>query len=162
MKPAPFCALLLAAGLGLSACESDPAIYAPTARSTSAGYMEYRIDPGRYSVTFRGDAGASRDQVEALALKRAADLTLRDGYDWFQVIEGYGDASERGSNDVKITTGSDPAHKGPAFGVATSNDPHGGVIYTQTIEVQMGKGARPDDSRAYDAHTLKNGVSKAG
>ncbi len=53
----------------------------------SGGYSEERVDEGRYRVTFTGNSLTSRDRVEGYLLYRAAELTVRDNYDWFLIVD---------------------------------------------------------------------------
>src|SRR5690606_22629066 len=79
--------------LMLTACATTPTFYAPAASPSAMGYSEYRIEPGRYRVTFRGGPGAPPQQVADYTLLRAADLALADGYDWFRITDRFGSAS---------------------------------------------------------------------
>jgi hypothetical protein len=87
----PFAAIALL----LAGCASTPTVYQASTGPGVAGFSEYRIEPGRYRVTFVGGPGAPAAQVNDYALLRAAELALRDGYDWFRVsdrfTEGRGD-----------------------------------------------------------------------
>ena len=53
----------------------------------AGGYSEQALSEGRYNVTFSGNSLTSRDRVECYLLYRAAELTLRDGYDWFIIVD---------------------------------------------------------------------------
>lgn len=79
---------LISAVLGTTACESVTP-YQPigTQRSASGGYFESMLGDGRYRVSFAGNSLTSRDRVEGYLLYRAAELTLRDGYDWFLIVD---------------------------------------------------------------------------
>ena len=65
--------LALAAAL-LSGCAATPTLYAARATERGAGYSEFRLEPGRYRVTFQGGPGAPVQQVSDYALLRAAEL----------------------------------------------------------------------------------------
>src|SRR5262249_39285755 len=72
----------------LAACETAPPMaYQPVPGPRGVGFSEQRIEPGRYRIAFRGAPGASRAMVEDYALRRAADLTVAEGYDWFRVYD---------------------------------------------------------------------------
>jgi len=71
----------------LTACTTTPTVYAPQTAAHGAGYSEYRLEDGRYRVTFQGNPGASINQVSDYVLLRSAELALRDGYDWFRVAD---------------------------------------------------------------------------
>jgi hypothetical protein len=79
-------ALAFSAAL-LTACATTPTLYAPQTAPRGAGYTEYRLEAGRYRVTFQGNPGAPVNQISDYALLRAAELALRDGYDWFRVAD---------------------------------------------------------------------------
>ena len=160
MKRALF-AIALLTSTGLTACETIPTRYAAAASPAAVGYSEDRIEPGRYRITFRGGPGAPPNQVADYALLRAADVALRDGYDWFEVVEGYGERSGSG-NGPRLSVGGGSAsfgrHSAVGVGIGTSFDLGGGPAYSRTIEVVMGKGARPDRQTAYDARGVRDSV----
>src|SRR5215216_4289660 len=83
--------LLLSAlvALSLSACATAPTVYQPATGPNAVGFSEYRIEPGRYRITFQGGPGAPPQYVTDLALLRAADLAIADGYDWFRVSDRF-------------------------------------------------------------------------
>ena len=79
----------------------------------SGGYSEQRIGDGRYRVNFSGNSLTSRDRVEGYLLYRAAELTLRDGFDWFLIVDRL---TEREAQTYAVP---DPAHRpwyGPGYG----------------------------------------------
>jgi hypothetical protein len=149
-------AVAACAALALAAC-TTPTYYQPAGPASgraAVGFSEYRIEPGRYRVTFQGGAGAPANQVADYALLRAAEVTLRDGYDWFRVVDRYAERSGSGGGPrVSIGTGSSSYGRRSAVGVGigTSFDLGGGPAHAQTIEVMMGRGARPEGGDYYDA-----------
>ncbi|OZA72087.1 MAG: hypothetical protein B7X77_12480, partial [Caulobacter sp. 39-67-4] len=58
----------------LGGCASAPTLYAARATPAGVGYTEFRLEPGRYRVTFQGGPGAPVEQVSDYALLRAAEL----------------------------------------------------------------------------------------
>ena len=87
------------AALALAAC-ATPTVYAPANpnAASSVGFSEYRIENNRYRVTFQGGPGAPPQLVNDYAFLRAAEVTLRDGYDWFQVVDRFGEQTAAGSS----------------------------------------------------------------
>ena len=77
---------VVAAGLG--GCTTMTP-YQPAVRGQhpGGGYSEQALGEGRYQVTFRGNSLTARDRVEGYLLYRAAELTVRDGYDWFLMVD---------------------------------------------------------------------------
>ena len=149
--------LVAAAALSLTACATAPTVFQPAAGPRAVGYTEQRIEPGRYRITFRGGPGAPIEQVADYALLRAADLTLADGYDWFRVLEHSSDV--RPNNGPRVSLGTGGADYGRrssvGIGVGTSFDLGGGPSMSDTINILMGKGPKPDDRDVYDARDVR-------
>jgi len=152
--------LSLAAALALSACATAPTLYQPAASERAVGYSDYRIEPGRYRITFRGGPGAPAQQVADYALLRAADLALADGYDWFRVADRFGDVRPNSGPRLSVGVGGASYGGNTAVGVGVSQgiDLGGGPSLTQTIEVVMGKGERPRGADIYDARALRANI----
>lgn len=73
-----------AAGLlGLSACATAPTPYEPQKGPGTTGYSDQELTHNRYRVTFAGNSVTSRVTVENYLLRRAAEVTLKAGYDDF-------------------------------------------------------------------------------
>jgi len=159
-------ALCAAAALSLAACASAPTLYGPAATPNAVGFSEYRIEPGRYRVTFRGGPGAPPEQVADYTLLRAADLALAEGYDWFRVSDRFlRQAAPNNGPRISLGTGGVDYGRRSAVGVGvgTSFNLGGGPSLAQTIEVVMGKGAPPRDADVYDARAVRRTVgARAG
>jgi hypothetical protein len=158
----PFFAASFAA-LALVACATTPTYYAPAAGQAAVGYSEYRIEPGRYRVTFRGGPGARPELVADYTLLRAADLAIADGYDWFRVAGRYGSTSgyDRGPRMSVGAGGADYGY-GSSFGlgVGTSFNLGPGPAYVETVEVVMGRGPRPEGADVYDARAVRQTIGQ--
>lgn len=154
-------AAFLCAALG--ACASTPTVFAPATRAGGVGYTDMKIEPGRYRVTFRGGAGATAAQVSDYALLRAAQLTLDDGYDWFQVVDRYM-AQVGNSSGPQFSLGVGGGSGGYndsaiGAGVGTTFNLGGGAMMHQTLEVLMGKDPRPAGFDFYDARQVRNSIA---
>ena len=150
---------ILAAALLFGGCATVPTLYAAATGPQSPGFSEYRIEPGRYRITFRGGDGATINQVADFALLRAADLTLADGYDWFQVADR--NTSQTGPRNgpqfsVGVGGGSFGGRGGLGVSLGKSFDLGGGPPLSQTLEIVMGKGPLPRD--AYDAREVRHNL----
>lgn len=150
--------LIAAAALSLSACAAAPTLYQPAQGPQSVGYREYRIEPGRYRITFQGGPGAPPQQVQDYALIRAADLAIAEGYDWFRVadriMEGRPDRGPQVS--LGVGGGSFGRRSGVGLGVGVGGMSLGpGPSVSSTIEVVMGRGERPRGADVYDARALR-------
>ena len=156
--------LLSLTALGLAACASTPGpVYGPaSAYSSGAGYSDYRIENDRWRVRYLGARGQDEDDIERLALRRAGELAIRNGYDWFTVVhrevETEGDKEERpvrvgGSLGQSFGSG---GFRGTSVGVGISINPGAGQTQTEiSLEIIAGRGEpRPDG--AYDAARMAN------
>jgi hypothetical protein len=146
---------------GLAAC-ATPTHYVAAARPDSVGYSEVRIEPGRYRVTFQGGDGAPAGQVEDYAMRRAAEIALRDGYDWFQVVDRSGGAAPpRSSSAFSIGGGSGGYGRGGGVGVGlgASFPLSGGPRITRSLEIFCGRGPRPMGGDTYDARGVLASLS---
>jgi hypothetical protein len=159
--------LILAAVFSLGACVTDTPYRPATNGPGTDGYSETPVEPGRWIVAFSGNAETSRRTVEGYLLRRSAELTLEQGYDWFTI----GQHASAGQSEPHAATaqplggawspdwryrdgalqpwrpwnpwGSPP----PAAGAATA--------WAASAEIVMGRGARPAGGAAvYDARAL--------
>jgi hypothetical protein len=105
-------AILAALGLtlGLSACET-PTPYQAMAPGThvSGGFSDQKLDENHYRVQFKGNTDTPRQTVETYLLYRAAEITVAQGFDWFEAVQRHTDKQE----DAWIE--SDPFY-GPGYG----------------------------------------------
>ncbi len=153
--------LLAAAALTLAGCETpQPMAYQPVAGPQAVGFSEQRIEPGRYRILFHGAPGAPGPMVEDYALRRAADLALADGYDWFIVYERRVSFAPPAGPHVGVAIGgvSFGRHSAAAGSVGTGFDLGGGPSATATLEVTMGKGPRPPGPDVYDARGVRESI----
>ncbi|WP_143006244.1 CC0125/CC1285 family lipoprotein [Limimonas halophila] len=74
---------LVAGMLALAAC-AQPTPYQPA--NGGDGYSEQELEPGRYRVTFTGNAMTPRERVANGLLLRAAEITKRAGGEHFIVV----------------------------------------------------------------------------
>ena len=150
---------LLIMTLSLAACET-PTVYGPLG-AQGVGFTEQQLEQARWRVTFQGGSGAGPDRVADLALLRSADLTIAQGYDWFRVTNRYTRQGGGGSGPyVSVGGGGASFGRGGAIGVGggLGFDLGGGPRATQTIEIVMGRGARPDEPDAYDARQVRASI----
>jgi hypothetical protein len=146
------------AALSLAACVT-PTVYQPAAGPDAVGYSDYVIEPGRYRVTFHGGDAASVEQVMDLALLRAADIALAQGYDWFQISDryirgvggGYGPTVSLGFGGMSYGS-----HSAVGGGVGAGYDFVGGPALAATIEVAMGRGPMPPGLNVYNARAIRS------
>ncbi len=148
------CAFLLAA------C-ATPTVYAPAPTPTAVGYSELRIQSDRYRVTFRGGSDASAQRVRDLALLYAADVTVREGYDWFRVTHRFIDAAGGSGPVVGIGGGGSSYGRSSAVGIGggISFSVGGGPRIAETLEIVLGKGGLPAGGDAYDAREVRQSLA---
>jgi hypothetical protein len=161
-----FSALLISAtALLLAACATQTP-YKPADKSDSYGYTETRLTSDHYRVVFTGNSTTPADTTRDFALLRAAELTLQNGGDWFQLVSRNTDKKTQTSG---VDTGPDfypqqavyqrcglvrcesvvtttPGYIGGSVGSSTTSN-----IYTSEVEIVVGKNPMPKTAESYDA-----------
>lgn len=148
--------VLLSLAALLAACAPTPTVYGPAAASPSGvGYSELRIENDRWRVSYIGRPGASAQEVEALALRRAGEIALMNGYEWFtladQRIETAGGRQDpvRVSGGLGQTWGSG-GFSGTSLGIGISLSPGQSQRAVARLEILTGRG-EPRPEGAFDA-----------
>jgi hypothetical protein len=102
-------AAALTVGLGLAACETATP-YQPLTKGSavSGGFTDQQLDADHFRVTFEGNDLTDRETVETYLLYRAAELTVNQGFDWFEMVDRHTD------KDKKTYIDSDPFY-GPGY-----------------------------------------------
>jgi len=171
-------AAVAAMGAGLVACVTATP-YQPAARhaAQTGGYSDFQIDGTHWRVTFSGNSMTSRETVEKYLLYRAAELTLAQGFDWFETADRhterhssyYADPDPFYSSGFGLTYGWgwrpywryyggfgwrswDPWYGDPFW--ARSVNIQEITRYEATTEIAMGKGAPPQGERVFDARDV--------
>ena len=148
---------VLSLGLVLAACSSGPTRYIPALDGDDMGYREQRIEEQRFRVSFRANPDLKPAEVEDMALRRAAELTIQNGYQWFHVVSRMTDV-----------VGGSRSGGGPTVGIGGSSGSYGSSVglglgfnlggdsrqFESTIEILMGRGQKPADPAAYDAYSV--------
>ncbi|WEK58759.1 MAG: hypothetical protein P0Y52_04295 [Candidatus Brevundimonas phytovorans] len=153
--------LIAASALALSACASL-APYGPQQGARGQGFSEQQIESNRFRVTYNG-VGAPGPVVDR-ALFRAAQLTVDQGYDWFEVtqrwIDGRPDSAGGVRPSVSIGAGSSRygGYRASGVGVGLGFDLSGPQPTSTTLEIVMGRGAKPDRPEAYDARRVQDAI----
>lgn len=156
-------ALIAVAALSLTACASM-APYGPAQSTTGQGYSEQRIEANRYRVTYQG-VGEARP-VADLAYRRAAELTLEQGYDWFEVTQHWTDGRPDSAGGVRpsLSVGYGSSRYGPyrasGAGVGVGLNFSGPSPTATALEIIMGRGEKPDRVNAYDAREVRDSLSR--
>ncbi len=150
--------LATALTIAAAACASSGGVDYQPADSRGYGYTDFRIESDRYRVAFAGDGGTPQDVVETYALRRAAELAVAGGYDWFRVVGSATERAERGGVGVGagFGTGSFGRRGGVNVGVGGDLGRVGSrAFFTARLEVLMGSGEKPEDVTAvYDARSV--------
>lgn len=156
--------VVMIAALLTTACASAPD-YREASRSGTQGYSSQIIEKDRYRVNYTGDTDQSAAQVQNLALLRAAELTMENGGDWFEIV------NDETSKDVDIDqrlatrgyrTRPNVVRQCGLLGCTTRAYPvtvleeelatTERVAFDHTIEIVVHEGTKPADNlRAYNA-----------
>lgn len=136
--------------------------YGPAESSNAKGYSVVPIENNRFRVSYKD---ASMEVARSRALRRAAEVTVENGADWFQVVTAYSDTGELagGGSSVSIGGGSYSGGRssvGVGLGVSL---PLGGTNTTveHVMEIIIGSGPKPDNADAYNADEVLANLSGA-
>ena len=139
----------------LAAC-ANPTPYQPV--QDGFGYSEQRIENNRYRIAFRGNSITPQQVAENYMLFRAAEVTVQNGDDYFEIANRHTDKSTS-----YFATYDDFAY--PTYyrrfphdrfdtGIYTGNF-RPVEQYTVTADIVLYRGRKPaDKSNAYDAHDV--------
>ena len=153
--------LIAASALMLSACASL-APYGPQHSARGQGFSEQQIETNRFRVVYNG-VGAP-GPVADRALFRAAQLTVDQGYDWFEVTQRWIDGRPDSAGGVRpsVSIGAGGGRYGgwstSGVGVGLGFDLSGPQPTSTTLEIVMGHGAKPDRPDAYDARRVQDAL----
>jgi len=142
----------------LTAC-ATLAPYGPQVRPGGQGFSEQQIESDRYRITYNG-VGAT-GPVADRSLLRAAQLTIEQGYDWFEVTQRYIDGRLDSAGGVRpsVSVGYGSSHYGgwraSGTGVGVGLSISGPSPTSIVLEVRMGRGQRPGRAEAYDARDVE-------
>jgi hypothetical protein len=145
----------------LSGCATS---YQP--QSFSGGFTETQLDTNVFRVSFKGNGYTSVEKVEEMSLLRSADLTLKNGFTHFVIVNGRSrtDSSFFTTPTQSTTTGTISTFGNTSSLNATTHQT-GGDIYniakpstTNTIVCFQGKPANA--GFVYDAQFVFNSLSK--
>jgi len=118
----------------LAACSTSP--YRP-ADGRGFGYSERQLSNDQFRIHFRA-MGDNTTQALDYAMLRASELTLINGYDWFDIA----------NRDTLVD-------RQPIPGDQSASRFATGLKEIEVImEIHMGKGIRPDSRISYDAREV--------
>ncbi|CAN7145585.1 hypothetical protein LJR164_000026 [Phenylobacterium sp. LjRoot164] len=153
-----------------------------TGQKVQGGYSEQQVETDRFRVTFSGNSLTSRETVEGYLLYRAAELTVQQGFDWFEIVDRNTDA------DRQTYIDRDPFYSpwyGPSYGYWRPAwryyggpygwrtwDPYWGdpfwsnsvdvrtvTKFEASAEIVMRRGAKPaDNPGAFDARAVMSNL----
>lgn len=154
--------------LGLGACASGPK-YVEADHANDYGYYTTQLDTNRYRIVFNGGQTAGLNTTRDYALLRAAELTLQEGYDWFQVVDRE-TSTDRRSEEPLMAFGYERTYYVERscgllscsqsvyprdYPYTSISSGHDRSTHSHALEIVMGSGAVPaEDGNYYDAGSV--------
>jgi hypothetical protein len=146
--------------LMISACASQPSSPYKAAKGNGYGYKEKILGANRYSVEFK-IANGNVKKAEDYAILRAAELTISQGYDWFEVKKRYvqDDQRDQKVNGSDIYPREQISHECGLLSCTQIHDMADAELDKDTllseasvvVEISFGKGISPAKQNIYDA-----------
>ena len=148
--------LLMCSALVLVAACASTSSYGPAAKSGAMGYESLQIEADRFRVSYTdSDPARARDR----ALLRAAEVTMEQGRDWFEITNSYasdesaGPSGPRSSVSIGGSSGSYGSGMGVGVGIGLPLGGSGAKV-TEVLEILIGSGDKPDRPDVYDARSV--------
>lgn len=142
------------AAASMTACTSTQP-YGPADSSSAQGYLVQPIENNRYRVSY---TALDPQQARQYALRRAAEVTIENGGEWFRVVRSFTDTERRGSGGgSSVSVGGSSGSYGSGVGVGVGIGlPLGGSKekVTESLEIITGAGDKPADVEVYDANSV--------
>lgn len=144
----------------LAACAPTQTVYGPAAGPSgqAIGFDSLRVTDNRWRVNFTAGQDVSTAGAERLAMRRAAELTLENGYDWFEIVDRRVETSG-GRSPVRVggsagTSMGSGGYRASGVGLGVSLSPGQESRTLVSLEIIARLGPVPDAPTAYDARQL--------
>ena len=127
------------------------------------GFSGRQLDGNTFQIEFRGNGYTPRSTVERYLLRRAAEVTVANGFDFFIVVSGNADVRSATLNTPgsyqSTTTGFATVSGQTAFGAATTGTYTPGqtiriMRYGATALTKTFQGEKPEELSVYDAREV--------
>ena len=150
----------------LSGCTTSTSHYVAAKNTQDMGYRDHALSLDQWLISY-SLRGIDTSQAYLYALRRAAEITQREGFDWFEVVSKTQDVQRvkekpvvgmSAQRDYKqqtqcgllvCRTTTEPSN---TYGVNVGTDMHsksrGGITESQ-LEIRMGKGISPEVANIY-------------
>ena len=118
------------------------------AQGFSGGYSDQMTGPNTATIDFKGNAFTSASVARKFTMRRAAELTLQMGFDYFLV--------ENANNHTKTVKMASNIQCNTIGYSTTCNDYGGGTMDKprSSLDIRMYKGKTPNQTGHYDARYL--------
>ena len=159
--------------LSLAGCASSPS-YVAADSANDYGHSSRKIAENRYRVNFNGNRSTSYEETRDYALLRAAELTLAEGNDWFQVVDRESQTTET-NREPEARFGYQRAYyvsencslvscsrsvRPAAWSSMDIDTRRPETKHAHSLEIVMGKGEMPADGHYYDAREVVTAIYK--
>ncbi len=96
------------------------------------GFSETRLDTSLFKVSFQGNGWTKPERAEDMALLRSAELTIRNGFNYFVVIDSQSRERQGSYTTPKqsYTTANATAYGNSAYGTAQTTTYGGQTVHT--------------------------------
>lgn len=164
---------VIAVFASLAGCASSPS-YVAADGAGDYGHSSRKIAENRYRVNFTGNRNTSYEETRDYALLRAAELTLAEGNDWFQVIDRESQTTET-TRQPESRFGYQRAYyvsencslvscsrsvRPAAWSSMDIDTRRPETKHSHSLEIVMGQGQVPNDGHHYDAREVVKAVYK--
>lgn len=143
----------------LAACATAPD-YGPATDARDFGYRDQAIENNRFRVSYQDKSVA---EAADRALRRAAELTQMNGYDYFTVVSRTTDNIRRpNQGGTRVGVGGSTGgfgRSGVGVGVSLPLGGNESQMSVVNLEILMGRGERPEGRDIYDASQVLSNLN---
>ena len=142
---------LILSSLGLTACATTSStLYGPVMDNSerAIGFSDYQIEDNRWRVRFTTGPDGSQTLAEQYALRRAAELSHQNGFDWFEIVHRRSETLGHQDSPVGVNSRFSAAYGSGGYsssgvGVGISINSEAERRHVTHMEIIAGQGERP-------------------
>jgi hypothetical protein len=142
---------VFALALYLTACATS---YQPESFFSGGGYSDSQLDKDVFRISFNGNEYTSANRAEEMALLRSAELTMKNGYAYFAILDEH-DQTNYQTYTTPIrstTTGSNQ--------IITGGQTHMYAMPSTTSTIKCFKDKPDTNQNVYDARFVFNSLAQ--
>ncbi|GAB2708274.1 CC0125/CC1285 family lipoprotein [Aliiglaciecola aliphaticivorans] len=158
--------LMLTSLIWVGCASVQPTAFEAAEEYGEFGYSDKKLSEDQYQIIFSGNAKTDTVIAKDYALLHAANLTLSNGFSWFEIIQSDTDVETKEVSRVvpEVSTNPTTTSSCGVLGctISTASTYQGGSVISKqvadkinaTLVIKMGSGTPPNPNKVFDAKQL--------